>query len=350
MFYYPIQNFRAIAILIIVLGHSFGVSGVSINSYSEIFVRNLFSGGTTLFVFVSGMIFTLIFSKQMIFTSYIKRRSLRLLLPYLILSIIPMALHIYTKNPISNGFFLPPEQASFVQQYIIPVIKYLVTGRFMTAYWYIPFAMLLFCMAPVVMKFLELKIRSQCFLLVIALCIASFSHRPIDNINHLHSLMFFFPVYLLGAFVAQRRAVVLPVLNRHLPLLILMVAVICSIQSFYGHVGSYHKNLFEYQGLDLMLIQKLFLSLVLLTLFDSGLLGDSKITKILADMSFSIFFIHPYLIFIFRNISKKFDFVLNYGGWISYVLLSIFFVTFSCLLAFLFKILLKNNSKYLIGY
>jgi peptidoglycan/LPS O-acetylase OafA/YrhL len=59
MFLNSFNYFRAIAILLIVAGHSYEIAGINIYNlnFFEKLAVNLISGGTTLFVFISGFLF-----------------------------------------------------------------------------------------------------------------------------------------------------------------------------------------------------------------------------------------------------------------------------------------------------
>ncbi|WP_062569213.1 MULTISPECIES: acyltransferase [Pseudoalteromonas] len=348
MFYNSINNFRAIAIMFIVFGHSFDVSGVALDSLWEVFLRNLLSGGTILFVFISGFLFEVVFLRKFTFSKFYFSRASKLIWPYLLLSIIPICLYIYVANPISDGYFLPKSEGA-ISQFMVPFLKYEVTGRFMTAYWYIPFALLLFLLSPLVVHILKKGFKFKLSLILILSCVSILIHRPVDNMNHLHSVVFFFPVYLTGAVVSQCRESLLKAFqgNRFWLLFLLSISFTL-IQTYLGDVGSYHKPFFEFRGIDLMFLQKLLLAFFFFLLLEkyskSNLFFDT-----LASTSFAVFFIHPYLIFIFRNLKLPTPDTALFQ-WLYFIALSIMFVLLSMLLALCAKKLLNDKSKYLIGY
>jgi len=53
--------FRGIAIVLIVAGHCYSISGWHIGTTGDRFLANLISGSTTLFVFISGFLFHHVF-------------------------------------------------------------------------------------------------------------------------------------------------------------------------------------------------------------------------------------------------------------------------------------------------
>lgn len=348
MFYNSINNFRAIAIMFIVFGHSFDVSGFALDSFWEVFFRNLLSGGTILFIFISGFLFEVVFLKKFTFSKFYFSRASKLVWPYLLLSIIPICLYIYVSNPISDGYFLPHSEGT-ISQFMVPFLKYEVTGRFMTAYWYIPFALLLFLLSPLVVLILKKDFKFKVSLILVLSCVSIFIHRPVDNMNHLHSVVFFFPIYLIGAVVSQYRESLLNTFqgNRFWLLFLLSISFTL-VQTYLGDVGSYHKPFFEFGGIDLMFLQKLFLSFFFFSLLEkyskSNLFFDN-----LASTSFAVFFIHPYLIFIFRNLKLPTPDTVFFQ-WVYFIALSLTFVILSMLIAIFLKKLLNDKSKYIIGY
>ena len=348
MFYNSINNFRAIAIMFIVFGHSFDVSGVVLDSFWEVFFRNLLSGGTILFVFISGFLFEVVFLRKFTFSKFYFSRAAKLLWPYLLLSIIPICLYIYVSNPISDGYFLPKSEGA-ISQFMIPFLKYEVTGRFMTAYWYIPFALLLFLLSPLVVHILKKDFKFKVPLILILSCVSIFIHRPVDNMNHFHSIVFFFPVYLTGAVVSQCRESLLKAFqgNRFWLLFLLSISFTL-IQTYLGDMGSYHKPFLEFKGIDYMFLQKILLSFFFFLLLEKYSKSNLFFEN-LASTSFAVFFIHPYLIFIFRNLKLPTPETALFQ-WGYFIALSFIFVLISMLLALLTKKLLNEKSKYIIGY
>ncbi|CAM4243508.1 acyltransferase family protein [Pseudoalteromonas ostreae] len=348
MFYNSINNFRAIAIIFIVFGHSFDVSGVVLDSFWEVFIRNFLSGGTILFVFISGFLFEVVFLKKFNFSKFYISRVSRLIWPYIFLSLLPIFLYMYVSNPISEGYFLPKAEDA-ISKFIVPFLKYEVTGRFMTAYWYIPFALFLFLLSPLVVFVLKKNLKFKVIVILALSCLSIFAHRPVDNINHIHSVVFFFPVYLIGALASQYRESLIDLFQGNkLWLFFLLSIMFTLIQTYSGSVGSYHKAFFELTGIDYMYLQKVFLSFFFFLLLEKHS-KETLFFNYLAETSFAVFFIHPYLIFIYRNLKFPFPETTLFQ-WLYFIALSLTFILISMLLALLVKKLLDDRSKYIIGY
>ena len=82
MFINSINHFRAIAILIIVSGHTYHISDLKFDSFFENVIGNLITGGTINFVFISGFLFYSIFYNRFKYSQFIKSKIKRILLPY----------------------------------------------------------------------------------------------------------------------------------------------------------------------------------------------------------------------------------------------------------------------------
>ena len=87
-----IHNFRAIAIILIVLGHS--ISYFSWSTYEKLSVTILFSNGTVLFVFISGFLMQHLFFKHE-HREFYKRKIRHVVLPYLLSSIPAIIIFIF---------------------------------------------------------------------------------------------------------------------------------------------------------------------------------------------------------------------------------------------------------------
>jgi len=68
--------------------------------------------------------------------------------------------------------------------------------------------------------------------------------------------------------------------------------------NFYGTHGNFHKaEIFSYQGIDRIIVQKIFLIFFIIALLKKFSHNHIHILKYLASISFPIFFIHPWILF-----------------------------------------------------
>lgn len=83
-----ITYMRAIAILLIVAGHSYALAGVQLGSDFDNILSDLIKGATALFVFISGFLFDHVFGDRYSYRRFVLDRAKRLLVPYCVLTII----------------------------------------------------------------------------------------------------------------------------------------------------------------------------------------------------------------------------------------------------------------------
>ena len=200
MFLRYIHKFRGIAILFVVAGHCYGLSSWHIDTFAEKAFVTLISGGSVLFVFISGFLFHHVFFKKFHFRTFMTKKIQNVLTPYLLLSIAPIIYLVFFKGagmvPYSDYLFL--HEDGIYYQYLRPIILYLWSGSFMTAYWYIPFIMIMFLMSPLFVAFIKLNPTTRILSFFIMLMIAVFIHRPVGNLYPLQSVVYFSPVYAYG--------------------------------------------------------------------------------------------------------------------------------------------------------
>ncbi|MDO6758920.1 acyltransferase [Tamlana sp. 2_MG-2023] len=349
-----INHYRALAIIFVVASHAFDVSLVHTNTFFEKVIKNLVSGGTINFVFISGFLFYTIFYQRFEFKTFLKSKVKRILLPYLFLSIVPIILYLLLKPDYWNATFLNYTLANdSIAHYLISIIKYLISGGHMVAYWYIPFAMLLFLLSPLHIKFIKLKLNYQVIIIVVLLTIAMFIHRPYEKIRAyqaIHSLVYFTPIYLLGMLCAKYKDHIYKWLNNRDLYLLLLVLGLAIYQAYLGYTGNYHADFNEINGtIDLMLFQKLAMCLFFMVWLHRFEDYKHPFIDTLAKISFPIFFLHGYILNFLFVIHDSFIHYIKFP-WLAYVFFTVLIVVSSVVLA---KIIVKVFPKYslmLIGY
>ncbi|WP_176293600.1 acyltransferase family protein [Vibrio natriegens] len=359
MFLRSISNFRGLAIIIIVAGHLYG-SGFSGGDVFSSVIRNIVSGGTALFVFISGFMFHYVFFKRYEYKKFMVNKIKNVGVPYFLLSSLAIAfLFILSKeffSPISettsdmyiSGIIFKPDDST-----IETILKYYITGNALTAYWYIPFALLLFATSPIHVKFINFKLKTQVLMIIVLSLLAIIIHRPVNSINPLHSLVYYTPVYLIGILFSMYSFEVKNHLSNKITPLITFVVLFSFLEYLSGHQGNYHKPFFEYAGLDLQYIQKIFLIFSIYILFEKYNI-QSKTLDIISNTSFAIFFIHPWLIFI---LFKVYGFLgINITAGNNNILLYVFSITCVLLLSVFLSLVIKKvfkgskNTRYVMGY
>ncbi len=303
MFINSINYFRGIAILLIVAGHSYTLAGFAPLNPFERTAANLLTGGTALFVFISGFMFHHVFSKKFNYRKFMVKKLQNVVLPYLFLSIYPIwDILKYERFSRTLGVSNARDALLF----------YPFTGLHLTAYWYIPFAVVLFLASPIFLKLINSRYKE--ILIVGGITLSALIHRPLYNINVLQSFLYFSPVYLMGMWASiNKERIYEKLMNREwvfLTIAILLALFQGEFASYSplkgivafpqaverGYVGNFHKDIFVYNGIDLMILQKVslcFFFMIFLRRFEERSIPFLDFT---AKYSFSIFFLHCYLI------------------------------------------------------
>lgn len=354
-----INYFRGIAIIIIVMAHSYGIAHWNIYRNPSIFDKLFYSlnlNGSVFFIFISGYLYNHIFYPRFNYKKFMLKKAKFVLIPYLVCSIIPIW---YAVSSIERNFWLDtffynngrnflPETIS--HQPILSILWFLVTGRAVYAYWYIPMIMLVFAISPLINNLIKSKYLLQIILFLIP--ISMIVHRPAQNVNPFHSLVYFLPVYLLGIYSSiNQKKVYAWLKSNHTKLILLSAAIALGlIQVLIFNVsGNFSKSFFSISLPDINLIQKIILCFLVLSILDKYEDADIKSMKKTAETSFSIYFIHPFLLnpltLISRNLGFKFE-----GNVFTLFIATFCIIASAMAIAHLLKLVLKQNSRYIIGW
>lgn len=296
MFLNSFNYFRGISIVVIVAGHCLDMADLKSASLPEQVIRNLMAGGSSLFVFISGFLFHHVFYERFEYRRFVTSKAKNVLLPYLILSLLPISYFVHARRDHFDGFFLPTG-SGVIDVYVVPYLKYLWTGAFFIPYWYIAFIMLMFLLSPAHVAFIRQSARVRGLVLALGLVGAALLHRPVDNLNTLQSIAYFFPVYLLGIQCSIHRQWVYQVFaRRELWLLLAVLAPLAWQTLVLYHVGNYNKPPFVWGGVDWVLVQKVFLCLLLMVFLHRFEEKKWKVLGLLAASSFGIYFVHAWVL------------------------------------------------------
>lgn len=340
------NHFRAIAILFIIAGHSYGANGIKFDSIIDVTIQNIITGGTALFVFISGFLFHHIFYKRYDFKKFMVNKGKNVLLPYLVLGFIPICMYVMKESNRYDGYFLP-SSTGLLSEYIVPFIKYYASGGFLVAYWYIPFVMVTFALSPFHIKFIKLELRNQFLIIFTLSIIAVLIHRPVNNINVIQSVVYFTPVYLIGITASIHKELIYERLNGKEIYILFAAIILAFYQSTIGIEGNYHKEPFLYAGLDLMFFQKILLCFFFMVWLNRFENYNNKVVHAVASTSFTAFFIHPFILWFIKKLDLTF---MASNSWALYFL---FVLTLSALCIFVAKVIKKivpEYSRLIIGY
>lgn len=333
--------FRAISIILIVMGHSYG--SWERESVLDMSFTNLISGGTALFVFISGFFFHNVFNENYNYKAFVLKKCEGVFLPYLFMSI--SALIIYFSM---DGFIPFPIQIGTGQaaENSFAFIMNLGTGRTFTAYWYIPFVMLVFVASPLFRKVMDFSNRKILVILILTFSLSIYIQRPTLDLNPIHSFIYFFPFYVFGIYYSKQRQFLDGFLKENTLILFFLLISAGVFMTLVGQLGNLHKDFpWEWNGLDYMVIQKCLLILFLLSLTIKMQARHIASMKYIADISFAIFFIHPWVLFAVN----KFGIFQPYSSGAAFIFKFILVMASSVLITFSVKLALGSKSKYFVG-
>lgn len=347
MYINSINHFRALAILFIIAGHTFEITGLKFDSITSITIANLIEGGTSLFVFISGFLFHQVFYSKFKYYNFLIKKIKNVLVPYLVLSALPIVFILLQHNPTSDYF--EPSGTGILNEYIVPALKYLVTGQTLIGYWYVPFIMVTFLISPLHMLYICLNTRQQLMTIFLLAGISVLIHRPIDNMSVLQSVVYFSPIYLIGITAAMNKSFLYKYLADKQLYLLAIVLMLALAQAMMGIKGNFHKAAFEFGGIDIMFIQKIamcFFFMIFLSRFEA--IKHPWIDAVAAT-SFTAFFLHPIILFVLSSDTLGLK-ISDYSSWLVYCLFTIAIAIICVCLAKLCKRVMPQYSRYIIGY
>ncbi|MCF6203566.1 MAG: acyltransferase [Methylococcaceae bacterium] len=341
--------YRAIAILFIVSGHSFNPATVT--TFSEKVLANLITGGTSLFVFISGFFFHYIFFQKFNYRSFLLKKIKIVFLPYLLLSTLGFLLLAFYFNQLPYSDLFIKGKPTDWQQYLQLYFQYLWSGRLFIAYWYIPFIMIMFALSPIFMWLIKLPRSVQLMIILVFFCVSSITLRPLYNLSPIHSAINFLPVYMMGIVVSINREKVLQFLRGKSFFLGVIVLILAILQVVvYDIIGSFHKeSIVEFEKIDIMIWQKLVMCLFFVSVLDKLENKQIPFLKYIAEASFAIFFIHPWVFFFYGYyaIYQPLSFL---SSPMSTVFNAVSAVIISLIVAKFIKLIFGRNSRSIIGY
>jgi hypothetical protein len=346
VFLNSLNNFRALAIVFIVAGHTIGLVNIDFDNHFAQIIKILISGGTFLFVFISGFLFHHIFYKKFKYKHFMLAKAKNVLLPYLILGALPVFFYVTQQKDVFDGFFLPVGDGT-LNTYIIPTLKYYWTGAFLNAYWYIPFVLIVFICSPLHALFIRTSIKPQLIIIILLSIISLFIHRPVSNLSVLQSVIYFTPVYLIGIQCSINKSNIYRFFENKEFFLLAIAVTLAVIQSYSGVIGNYHKLPFEYGGIDLMFLQKIVLSIFFMVWLHRFEDVNNKFLHTLAATSFTVFFIHPYILWVLSKYSTTF--YTDYP-WLVSTFLVVMIIACCITIALLMRKFLPRISRNIIGY
>lgn len=313
----------------------------------ELTLGNLITGGTAMFVFISGFFFHHVFYPRYHYRKFLIKKAKAVFIPYLTLSVLGFLIIVVALDK-SHPYL--ERQSNDLVHNIKLLIQYVWKGRILIAYWYIPFITIVFLMSPLFIGYLRLKPMWQGGILVVWMGVSMWVHRPWAQIDPIHSTVYFVPFYMMGIMVSQHQAKVLEVIRNRALVLGLIVLGIAAAQAFFvGQQGNYEKkSMLAFNGIDLMLLQKTALIFFALSVLYKINHLELRSLKFIASCSFALFFLHPWVLFFLRYFEIVDD--LPWPGGLIFAIKAVVVFGLSLLISVAVKCALGHRSKYVIGW
>ncbi len=334
---------RALAIILIVLGHSVYNSEKGF----PVLLENMLRGGTAVFVFISGFFLHAVFAKNFELRAFLLKKLKNVYVPFLVVSTLGLIFKMYGWGVMES---LPANKLWLNVYYTVKNFYVLYP------HWYIPFIMVVFALTPLYLGYLRLPVWRQLLLFGLFTLLAVLLHRPHGNASVVQSLFYYTPFYLVGMlysqhrswFEARRKQVLLTAVGLSAAALVLQTYV-------WVWVGNYHKAFFNFRGVDLQFVQKVGLCFILLACCQW--LAERRAAhawlKETGDLSFAIFFLHPLFTLAMGNVFPLLGWKNVAGGALFSIMMTLlvfsihFFGSFYS--ARLIRRVLPTRSRWLIG-
>ncbi len=294
-----IDCFRALAIVLIVVEHCFVLAFGTLRGYSSPFdlILAVLTGGTALFVFVSGLLFHHIFYPRWDYSEFVRGKLTKLFLPFSVCTLVLVVLQrMGTGLPYTHFLDSVGPTNSFYVDYVFS----LVSGQAGVSLWYLPFIALIFAGSPAFIRFIQATPRQRMVVLVLALMLGFTVSRPSHNVDKFQAVAYFVFYYLMGIEVSLRRDVIFPWLEQKKSLILLAIVLlaIAGIEIRYQGLLHAYGEWFELALPNIHYLQKIVLIFFLCALFTQiPSLRTTGISRLAAD-SFGIFFVHNLVLFI----------------------------------------------------
>lgn len=317
---------------------------------------NMTYNSTTLLILISAYLFCEIDLKGFSAYGYYAKKLKNIVSPYLVLSIPVLVVTLFFE-PYDRGDFLLgiPEQLVTVTDYVVATISYILTGKHLGGFWFIPVICLFFLASPLALQFLRLRVEFKLTIVVISLVISILVFRPTGDVNPIQSFVYLLPLYLMGLTIwkheEEAAALFAPWI---LAALFVASFALAWVSARELGTGLNRKDFFEWRGVDYLMLSKVCLSLFLFFGLRRWVKASPPGVRFYADAGLSVYFLH----LLFRDLLGR-DFARPIIDAVEFVapnpyatllVLTVLMIGFCLLVAHLCRKALGRRSRYFIGY
>ena len=351
MFKWNIHLFRGVSIIFIVFSHCYNLSISSFGQNNELLAkifRNIVSGGSAFFVFISGFLFLTIYDSNKKYFDFILKKIKFVYLPFLFFMSFDL-FYILFKLFINYFTHSNPEKQYFNKNILFNFdfsSAFFLGESFISFgnFWYIPFIMMMYIISPFYFYFSQLRFNFQIYIFLFSLQVSLFLHRnhSFEFVMNFQNVIYFMPFYLLGILLSINDKKKYFGISNKILFYLLLLSIILSIVN-----NIYNSNIFKL--IDLMMFQKLFFCIIFSELLKNISSQNLGIIKLLANNSFGIFFVHSFFIFLLGKLTILFGIAFKNESFFIYLLISFSILFTSLIVVIMIKKILGSRSKYFIG-
>ncbi|MDX2128891.1 MAG: acyltransferase [Chloroherpetonaceae bacterium] len=342
-----IDGIRAIAVIMVVVTHCIG--GKNAENIFEMTILRLISGGSSIFLFVSGFLFQKGSESEFNFLTFLTKRAKTILIPYAVLTGVFLSLYfIFEKLPPYVRHFTEEKANYSLFEWIELYFNYLWTGRIAIPYWFIPTIFIFFLLSPLFIRFSRIDLKWQISILVILFIVSGFSQKSFDNISPIHSSITFSVFYLMGILAAKYEMKILNMPKKALIYFGISATLLSFIQVnlFQTHLNLHKESFLTLNGFDLFYLKEGFIIIFLWVLFTKWVTKVSAPLKFISERSLPIFFLHQWVIMILEKAVGYESLAISNNTFI----LIVFTFAYSFLFVEIAKAYFPSRSKLLFGY
>lgn len=324
-----INNYRGIAILLIVLIHAIGTIN---NDDSAILlaIGLLLENATILFVVVAGYLFSSL-STNFDYLKFVKHKFQIIIIPYFFVSI--PAIFIYLSGLKNTHYWIDMNwfhSLNFIYQYLY----LMASGAHLVTLWFIPMIIPFYLLSPGIVYLKNKQLLGAFF--VLSLIPALWFGRPDFSENNLIWSVYFLPAYIFGMLLCQRPRIYEDLTHYSGILLVGYIAIYLWL--------SWHAAFSP----SVDLLWKIGLSVIMIACSKRYLAKKNKWLNMFARLSFYLFFMHGYFIAAIRMLYSQYFGVEITGLFAA----SVSFATtiiLSLASFVIIKWILKDKSKIFVG-
>lgn len=343
-----IHSFRGLAMLFIVGLHTCITTPWSDAVLQRKSMVVLFNNSTVLFIFIAGYLFYHLNKDKFSYGTYLWKKFLYVVLPYLAVSIPALIDKIYF-DKLGEYQWL---DKTFLDWPVAMKVGYLlVTGNHMGIFWLIPMICILYLLAPVFLTFA--KRNGFVFIAPVLVILGMYLHRFGYFANTVLSLQYCLPVYLFGIWIYKIQDHLFANIKTWIIILSAAFVALCLCEFFeivpFSETIGLREVQYTIYRFNWNKFKMHILAVAALLIFYHWSHIGYRSLKLIGDYSFGIFFVHLYVLQAFRVLDNFNYLPVSPLNLLTFSLYFVVVMSISMAIVWVVKATFKEKSRYLIG-